>query len=747
MQYPEDTEATRTEYTYDNMYRMASAAAATDSGLSMSASYTYTDDLLTKIQTPSTTYNFTYGDFALRSTVKVGDTTLATYTYTTDGNNRLDKLTYGNGDYVQYTYDDQGRVVKDTYEDGDTVKYQYDNSGALATVTDSESGITATYYYDLIDRLCKYKEAGTDYSMILEYGSNEMDQVSYVFETINGNRRSIGITYDEDSRVTSYRKGSVTEAYTYDAYSRVTNKVTTVAVDEETETRLTETLTYRTNSAGNATDQVNTLAITSNGAYSTYFTYGYDMNGNIVSVKSKSKTTRYTYDSANQLIREDNEALGKTWTWSYDAAGNILSKREYDYTTSDTLGTATDTVSYVYDTGAWGDLLKSFDGQAITYDGVGNPTKIGSRTFTWQHGRELATLTEDGTTWTNTYNADGLRIKRTDGTTDYIYYYAGGQLVRIEIGDKSISLSYDASGMPMSLYYGGSNVEAGNYYYVTNLQGDVVAILDDTGTAVVTYAYDAWGRIISVGGSMAGTLGVHNPLRYRGYVYDQETGLYYLQSRHYDPEMGRFLNADAFASTGQGLAGSNMFAYCNNCPVIGYDPTGHFCLVLGIIASGAIVGGLLGVFSAVTTGGNVFESAIEGCITGAIGSACGMLITNPVIAIGTAFLGGVAADFATQVTTQYIENKSVDLSKVDLGRVVKTGTQTALGTAVPQFGNAAGNAVDAFGTALIWAEASTLITIADVIVTNAVAAFQSSSESASAGRYPPAFRAQEMLFA
>ena len=98
--------------------------------------------------------------------------------------------------------------------------------------------------------------------MILEYGSNEMDQVSYVFETINGDRRSIGITYDEDSRVTSYRKGSVTEAYTYDAYSRVTNKVTTVAIDEETQTRLTEALTYRTNSAGNATDQVNTLAIT-----------------------------------------------------------------------------------------------------------------------------------------------------------------------------------------------------------------------------------------------------------------------------------------------------------------------------------------------------------------------------------------------------------------------------------------------------------------------------------------------------
>ena len=267
---------------------------------------------------------------------------------------------------------------------------------------------------------------------------------------------------------------------------------------------------------------------------------------------------------------------------SYDAAGNILSKSEYDYTTADTLGTATDTVSYVYDTGAWGDLLKTFDGQAITYDGIGNPTKIGSRTFTWQHGRELATLTENGTTWTNTYNADGLRIKRTDGTTDYIYYYAGGQLVRIEIGDKSISLSYDASGVPMSLYYGGSNVTAGNYYYVTNLQGDVVAILDDAGTAVVTYAYDAWGNILSIGGSMAGTLGLHNPLRYRGYVYDQETGLYYLQSRYYDPAIGRFISADEFLSTGQGVLGNNMFSYCCNNPVIRADYSGaSFAIAIG----------------------------------------------------------------------------------------------------------------------------------------------------------------------
>ncbi len=121
--------------------------------------------------------------------------------------------------------------------------------------------------------------------------------------------------------------------------------------------------------------------------------------------------------------------------------------------------------------------------------------------------------------------------------------------------------------------YGGTT-----YYYATNLQGDVVAILNGSGTAVVSYTYDAWGNVLSTTGSLASTLGTHNPLRYRGYVYDTETGLYYLQSRYNDPTTGRFINADVYASTGQGIIGHNMFAYCGNNPVCYSDPAGTFFL-------------------------------------------------------------------------------------------------------------------------------------------------------------------------
>ena len=109
---------------------------------------------------------------------------------------------------------------------------------------------------------------------------------------------------------------------------------------------------------------------------------------------------------------------------------------------------------------------------------------------------------------------------------------------------------------------------------MTNLQEDVIAIVNTSNVAVVEYSYDAWGNILGITGSMATTLGTLNPLRYRSYVYDEETELYYLQSRYYNPEISRFINADNFISTGQGLLGNNMFAYCRNNPVYRKDIAG-----------------------------------------------------------------------------------------------------------------------------------------------------------------------------
>lgn len=139
--------------------------------------------------------------------------------------------------------------------------------------------------------------------------------------------------------------------------------------------------------------------------------------------------------------------------------------------------------------------------------------------------------------------------------------------------------------------------------------------------------------------------------------------------------------------------------------------------------------GGLGAFSAAATEGDILEGFIEGSLTGAIGASCGMLISNPIVAVGLATVGGAAIDFATQATSQYIQNGNVNLSKIDGWRIAKTGIQTGIGTAIPAFGEGAGNAIDAFGTALIWAEASTIIVCADVVITNIITGTQGSSRS------------------
>ena len=137
-------------------------------------------------------------------------------------------------------------------------------------------------------------------------------------------------------------------------------------------------------------------------------------------------------------------------------------------------------------------------------------------------------------------------------------------------GGNTLDFFYDESGHPYALKYNGTT-----YYYVTNLQGDVLKIVykdeDDAIQVAASYSYDPYGKVLSATGALAEI----NPLRYRGYVYDSETGFYYLQSRYYDPAICRFINADSYASTGQGFLGYNMFTYCNNKPVSNVDPTGH----------------------------------------------------------------------------------------------------------------------------------------------------------------------------
>ena len=139
-------------------------------------------------------------------------------------------------------------------------------------------------------------------------------------------------------------------------------------------------------------------------------------------------------------------------------------------------------------------------------------------------------------------------------------------------GTNTIKFVYDSSGSPVYFTYNNAT-----YYYEKNLQGDIVAILDGSGNTVVEYTYDIWGKLVSITGTLADTVGAINPLRYRGYYYDTETQLYYLQSRYYSPDLMRFISQDdpVFSNAQGQPLGSNLYVYCLNNPVMNDDLEGN----------------------------------------------------------------------------------------------------------------------------------------------------------------------------
>ena len=222
--------------------------------------------------------------------------------------------------------------------------------------------------------------------------------------------------------------------------------------------------------------------------------------------------------------------------------------------------------------------------RTITYADAANPFNWFNGTdytnLTWTQGRRLSSVTKGSDLYSYEYDMSGVRSVKVANGLRHEYVTQNGRVVRDKVTNDStgafqymLDFVYDESGHPflMRRYYNEAQTNYNTYHYVLNAQGDVIKLLYGSNTTVAEYSYDAWGNILSATGSLANV----NPLRYRGYYYDTETGFYYLQSRYYDPIVKRFLNADSYASTGQGFLGYNMFVYCGNNPVNGKDLNGN----------------------------------------------------------------------------------------------------------------------------------------------------------------------------
>ena len=228
-------------------------------------------------------------------------------------------------------------------------------------------------------------------------------------------------------------------------------------------------------------------------------------------------------------------------------------------------------VSYAYGDADWKDKLTRYNGVDIAYDAIGNPIQDGVWTYTWENGRQLRRMACDATIAEFVYNADGLRVQKTVNGVATNYTLHGKNIVHMTKGNAELHFWYDAQNRPAIVEFNGAK-----YGYLYNLQGDVIGLIDGANNEVVKYTYDAWSKPLSVTGSLANTIGYYNPFRYRGYVYDVETGLYYLRSRYYNPNWGRFVNADEITSEFITCRVDNCFAYCNDCPTMYVDKDGNF---------------------------------------------------------------------------------------------------------------------------------------------------------------------------
>ena len=398
---------------------------------------------------------------------------------------------------------------------------------------------------------------------------------------------------------------------------------------------------------------------------------------------------------------------------AYDTAGNIRS------ITKD----GTVTKSFGYTNASWPDLLTSvtangttedilYEGQTRTSDlpSSGNPVTYYNGkdyAFTWTKGRQLAKAVVDGKTVEYTYDMSGVRTSKTVNGTTYNYTTLSGKVMRqqwetrnsddtVYQAMQSLEFVYDDGNQPFAMIYNDGSTST-LYYYVLNAQGDVIALLNANGTLAASYNYGAWGNysVHDADGkknTSASFIGHINPLRYRGYYYDRETRLYYLQSRYYDFANCRFINADTFATTdANGFLSANMFAYCENNPVMRVDPDGSSPLSLVIntlvgagvaAASAAINANIAG--SPISTG-DLIKAAAVGAVSGFLSSV------SPVQDMTAAFGATVSA----VVTFAGAMNSGSSIGEAALSSAVAaTSTYVSSKLGASAFGSAVGKSVD-----------------------------------------------------
>ena len=532
-------------------------------------------------------------DAGLLTAVETGDDGKVSYKY--DGFGRVTEIKLDGTVYCTVSYPDHYGSRTVTYANGDKKSWSYTSRGDFDSYTYTPAGSTSsqmmrwqTYNTTLGEYLGGALYTGVETkNFFLTHTNGRLtkwsfgnDAVNYTYDTygrltgrnvtVDGSSVSTTFAYDSEKgdRLKSATCGYYVHELLYDDLGRVKGKVHTFTGTENAREQYSFV-----KSGDHATGLISSIryAHGANGKMDCTLQYQYDKAGNISAVyENGNLLSSYEYDALGRLTRENAAQLGKTTTFVYDGNGNILVRREYPYTIGELSGNGTEYL-YTY-AAAKRNRLLSYDGEGVSYDVLGNPTTYRGKALTFTRCHLVNSF--DGTAFV--YDGDGNRVKKTpqEGTATE-YFYADGTLYKEKFGVDTILYYRDEDGEICSFMLNYSP-----YILRKNAQGDVIALCDSNGAVVARYVYDAWGnhKVLNPDGTentSAGFIGNINPIRYRGYYFDKDFGLYWLKTRFYDPQTGRFISPDSVEYLDpETLGGINLYAYCNNNPVMNVDPNG-----------------------------------------------------------------------------------------------------------------------------------------------------------------------------
>ena len=637
-----------TTFSYDAMSRLKKVSNDVNgliSGNKMETSYSYEKDRIKSITHNGFSYNYEYNAWGNLRMVKVGDQALVSYDYDSNDKtrDRLNRITYANGDYTVYTYNTDGNIssIKSYSADGTLVAdYVYGYAdGQVQTITSVTDNCTVKYTDNGTEYYNSQNATGTPiYSNGYETDENEKeipveilgglrytkDRNTVDSDSLEGTTTTISSFVTPSNK--KYNLSSVTDyfgrtenksfSYTLSQESGVNHSIKNNVdyayrdyVDEYGKVFTTSQVSSYKNTYSKVTASGEGSPTTETVLGGNQYYYEYDGKGNITRISCADYTSgalgpateicSYVYDSVGQLVRENDKIAQVTFVYVYDKGGNLVQRKFYEYSTGDLPEEPDDTWDYTYDN-TWKDKLTAFEDFQIDTDAMGNPLNyftIGisneiSGTLEW-NGRQLSAAVVDGVRYEYSYNADGLRTKAIyrDAQTNEIcsifnYFWNNGKMTGYCVTEEDGTIIavlknfFDNSGEQIGYEMYLSDYDTYiRFFFEKNLQGDIIGVYNEEGEKVLTYWYDSWGNISPIYNKETNDIysqsliaALYTPITYRGYIYDSLTGLYYLQSRYYNPTYGRFLNADSIMKTGDPL-GASIFAYCGNNPVnfVDYD--------------------------------------------------------------------------------------------------------------------------------------------------------------------------------